>query len=221
MAASFKNRHSLVLGFYCLCFVFLLALNFYFQYFGSVPFDVLFPSPPLIKPSSQQLTHHGKRYSLFNKTNRRSLTDRRSYFRENWFRLHKARVDWQAMLAPCRDNTDWGSTKPGWEKRNRTSGRESYVYYIDTRPAGEFSKIFIHSRTEDGRDKTIGGDSWRVYVKGPSSVFATVFDHENGTYEAIALIVEPGEYVVEAILDYSLCDGLKDPPKDWFKVGEF
>jgi len=43
----------------------------------------------------------------------------------------------------------------------------------------------------------------------------------NRTYEFVFLITEPGNYQVEAILDHSLCDGLRDPPSDWFIVGKF
>ena len=100
------------------------------------------------------------------------------------------------------------------------SGKNSYVYYMEVHPAGKFTRIFIHTRTENGTSKRIGGDHWRVYLKGPSHISATVFDHQNGTYEAMALVLEPGKYVVEATLDYSLCDGIKDPPEDWFRIGE-
>ena len=55
----------------------------------------------------------------------------------------------------------------------------------------------------------------------PASVSATVFDHQNGTYEAMALLVEPGNYSVRAYLDYSLCDGLRDPPENWSRLGKY
>ena len=32
--------------------------------------------------------------------------------------------------------------------------------------------------------------------------------------------MEPGEYKINMILDYTLCDGLIDPPMDWFKNGK-
>ena len=51
------------------------------------------------------------------------------------------------------------------------------------------------------------------------SVAATVFDHNNGTYEALFLIGEPGVYQVIIHLDYSLCDGFRDPPRDCFIKG--
>jgi hypothetical protein len=114
----------------------------------------------------------------------------------------------------------WGTFKSGWGKVNRSSARTSYVRYVDVQPSGEFSRIFIQTRTANGQVKTTGGDFWRVFFTGPANVSATVFDHQNGTYEAIALLVETGTYNVRAYLDYSLCDGLRDPPEDWFRVGE-
>ena len=140
-------------------------------------------------------------------------------FRRDWFRQHRARVDWKSMLKPCIDNTQWGLERKYWGKENRSSARTSQVVYIDIRPAGEFSKIFIQSKTADNRTKLIGGDSWRVHLRGPSSLGATVFDHENGTYEILFLIMEPGNYQVIIFLDFSLCDGLKEPPADWFIKG--
>ncbi|XP_015759130.1 PREDICTED: uncharacterized protein LOC107338414 [Acropora digitifera] len=140
-------------------------------------------------------------------------------FRRDWFRQHRARVDWKSMLKPCIDNTQWGVERKYWGKENRSSARTSQVVYTDIRPAGEFSKIFIQSKTADNRKKLIGGDSWRVHLSGPSSLGATVFDHENGTYEILFLIMEPGNYQVMIFLDFSLCDGLKEPPADWFIKG--
>ena len=140
-------------------------------------------------------------------------------FRREWLRQRRARVDWQEILKPCHDNTAWGQVKDGWGKLNRSDANTSDIILKDIRPAGEFSKIFIQSRTSDNRTKAIGGDTWRVYVRGPSSVVVTVFDHNNGTYEALFLITEPGVYQVIIYLDYSLCDGFRDPPRDWFVKG--
>ena len=140
-------------------------------------------------------------------------------FRRDWFRQHRGRVDWKSILKPCINNTQWGVEKKHWGKENRSSARTSQVVYTDIRPVGEFSKIFIQSKTADNRTKLIGGDSWRVHLHGPSSLGATVFDHENGTYEILFLTMEPGNYRVMIFLDFSLCDGLKEPPADWFIKG--
>ena len=148
-----------------------------------------------------------------------SMARRLQEFRTEWLRQRRARVDWQSMLRPCVDNMAWGLAKKYWGKANRSSAITSDVILVDIRPAGEFSKIFIHSKTADNRTKTIGGDTWRVYLRGTASIAANVFDHNNGTYEALFLVSEPGVYQLEIYLDYSLCDGFRDPPRDWFIVG--
>lgn len=140
-------------------------------------------------------------------------------FRSEWFRQRRARVDWRSMIRPCIDNLPWGLVKNQWGKTNRSSAAASEIVYQGIKPAGEFSKIFIQSKTVNNQTKLIGGDTWRVYLRGPSSVAATVFDHQNGTYEALFLLTEPGIYQVLIFLDYSLCDGFKDPPPDWFIQG--
>ena len=150
---------------------------------------------------------------------RSSIAHQFQDFRRQWLRQRRARVDWQSIMKPCNENMAWGQENDGWSKLNRSSAVASEVVFWDIRPAGEFNKIFIQSKTSDNRTKTIGGDSWRVYVRGPSSVAATVFDHNNGTYEALFLIREPGVYQVFIHLDYSLCDGFRDPPRDWFIKG--
>ncbi|XP_031560933.1 uncharacterized protein LOC116296952 [Actinia tenebrosa] len=138
-------------------------------------------------------------------------------FKFQWLRYSKAGLDWKEILNPCKNDMEW--KKKGLETINRSSGNTSEILSLDIRPAGEFSRVFIRSRTADGRLKTVGGDSWRVYVAGPSSLVAKVFDYNNGTYEALFLTMEPGVYEVIIILDYSLCDGLRDPPGDWFIKG--
>ena len=143
-----------------------------------------------------------------------------SKFQYHWLRMHQARTDWQAMLKPCSDQVAWGTIKKGWGKENRSSAKHSYTTFMDIQPAGQFSRIFIQTRNARGQDKTMGGDFWRVYFTGPANVSAMIFDHQNGTYEAIALLMEPGNYMVRVILDYTLCDGLRDPPKNWFQHGK-
>ena len=141
-------------------------------------------------------------------------------FIREWCRIRRARVDWEQMLKPCKGNLAWSGKLPGWEEEHRTDPDESFISLWDIRQCGEFSRLSIRTVASNGQEKRIGGDSWRVQLKGPASVAGTVFDHMNGTYEVVFLITEPGNYQVEAILDHSLCDGLKDPPLDWFIVGK-
>ena len=104
--------------------------------------------------------------------------------------------------------------------RLKTSPEHSEIFDLQIQPAGEYSRFFVQSRTHTAQRKTFGGDSWRVYIEGPSHLAGTVFDHNNGVYEVLFLIMEPGEYKIKMILDYTLCDGLIDPPMDWFKNGK-
>ena len=142
-------------------------------------------------------------------------------FMRQWCRIRQARMDWEQMLQPCKGNLAWGTKLPGWESEHQTDPDESYISLWDIRPCGEFSRLSIRTVTSSGLEKRIGGDSWRVQLKGPASVAGTVFDHMNGTYEVLFLIIEPGNYQVEAILDHSLCDGFTDPPPNWFVVGTY
>ena len=142
-------------------------------------------------------------------------------FKRQWLRMLRVRVDWKAILAPCLGNTEWNKTNPGWGKANETSAEKSFIDFMDIRPAGQFSRIFIQTRTKDGKNKTIGGDFWKVTMSGPARITATIFDHGNGTYEALVLFLDPGTYNVDAFLERSLCQGFKDPPQNWFRLGKF
>eukprot|EP00794_Sanderia_malayensis_P020281 gene20281-22267_t len=130
----------------------------------------------------------------------------RSLCRERW-----KRMDWQQMLRPCRDNLEFGTNK--WDDKLRTSPKYSHVLNMDIKKTGEFSKIAIQSRTAEGREKSIGGDTWRVFITGPSHIAPFVSDLENGVYEATFMAMEPGFYKAKIYLESTLCDGLKDPPK--------
>ena len=157
---------------------------------------------------------------ILRQTDKAVISRRLETFRHEWLRQRRARVDWKNIIKPCADNMAWGFVKHHWGKSNRSNATTSDIIFKDIKPAGEFSKIFIQSKTSDNRTKLIGGDTWRVYLRGPTSLAGTVFDHNNGTYEALFLITEPGVYHLKIYLDYSLCDGFKDPPRDWFIIGD-
>ena len=136
----------------------------------------------------------------------------RSLCRERW-----KRMDWQQMLRPCKDNLEFGTNK--WDDALRTSPAYSHILNMDIKKAGEISKIGIQSRTAEGREKTIGGDTWRVFITGPSQMAPIVSDLENGVYEATFMVMEPGFYKAKVYLESTLCEGLKDPPKGLLKRG--
>ncbi|CAH3121487.1 unnamed protein product [Porites lobata] len=137
-------------------------------------------------------------------------------FKVNWCRQRKWRLDWENLQKPCQ-NLHYRRNNGEQYETMATSPAESEIFDVQIRPAGEYSRFFVQSRTNSARRKAIGGDSWRVYLEGPSNVAGTVFDHNNGIYEVLFLIMEPGAYKINMILDYTLCDGLIDPPVDWFR----
>ena len=141
-------------------------------------------------------------------------------FRKDWCRVRRVATDWKLLGASCEGNTKFGVDLPGWEIQNRTDPSQSFISFMDINPAGEFSRFSIQSQSYNGDPKTIGGDDWRALIWGPSVLAPTVIDHGNGTYEVLFLILEPGTYFVSIVLDYSLCDGMKNPPDYWFMIGK-
>ena len=139
-------------------------------------------------------------------------------FQQNWCRMQRARIDLNSLLKPCNYNISWNGESPN--RLLQTDASQSFISLFDIRPAGQFSRFSIQTKTQNGELKLIGGDSWRVLLRGPTTLSPTVFDHGNGTYEFLVLIMDPGVYKLDITLDYSLCDGYRDPPKNWFIVGE-
>ena len=140
-------------------------------------------------------------------------------FEKNWCRERKMRTDW-------RTYTDWCPSYARhwayeiWADSFKTHPNLSYISGAEIKPAGHFSKVYIQSVTVLNHTKTFGGDAWRVRVKGPADLMASVYDLENGTYQAVFLPMEPGTYYLHIALDYTLCHGLKNPPPDWFRKGK-
>ena len=154
---------------------------------------------------------------LTSTVNRSSLEE----FRKDWCRLRKITTDWELLSKPCKGNTKFRVNLPGWGLVNRTDPTQSFIPFMDIKPAGEFSRFSIQSQTSSGQPKIVGGDDWRIFIWGPTSLVPTVIDHENGTYEVVFLILEPGTYHASIVLDYSMCDGMKNPPDNWFMLGRY
>lgn len=152
---------------------------------------------------------------LTSNVNRNTLED----FGRDWCRMRNERVDWGRLREPCIGNTVYENNLPGWNVENRTNGRMSFVSSTHIQPAGQFSRIIIQSQTVEDLPKSVGGDYWRVFISGPTGFAPTVTDLGNGEYEILFLILHPGNYCLSAVLDHSLCDGMKDPPDYWFVSG--
>lgn len=138
-------------------------------------------------------------------------------FMKDWCRARQARTDVETVLGPCRNQIKWTYTSNGV----RTNASTSFISYWQLKPAGQFSRFFIQAASSDGSLKTTGGDWWRILIhSSTASLRPTVFDLKNGTYEVAFLIMDPGIYHVNITLDYTLCDGFRDPPDNWFILGK-
>ena len=155
------------------------------------------------------------------RTNRfpEDILDSLREFALKWCKVRRAHRDVETILKPCRD-LSWNPVPfPGRDVANQTDASKSEISLFEIRPAGEFSRFVIQSKTSAGRIKSSGGDFWRILLRGPATISPTVFDLSNGSYEVLFLVVEAGIYSLDVTLDYSLCDGYRDPPKDWFIIG--
>ena len=104
--------------------------------------------------------------------------------------------------------------------RFATDTKKSKVTKMKIMPAGEHSKIQIQTYFRNGEPKNFGGDAIRVTLRGETTTAANVWDLGNGQYEAVVLLMSPGDYIVDVRLDYTMCAGLKDPPMEWFVNGK-
>ncbi|XP_066019992.1 uncharacterized protein [Pocillopora verrucosa] len=128
-------------------------------------------------------------------------------------------MDWEVLSGSCHDKMAW--TQRESSSKSRTDPDKSFILKKEVKAQGEFSRFFIQSVTKSGQLKETGGDSWRVHIRqGPASLTPIVVDHNDGTYEVLFLALEPGNYSVQAILDFTLCDGFRDPPEDWYIKGD-
>ena len=131
----------------------------------------------------------------------------------------RERFDWEDVLEPCKSDMQWRSREFGQETGQRSKAMQSVLIDQEINPPGYYSKFTFQSRTNDGRNKTIGGDYWRAYLTGSGLQRGLVRDLNDGKYEAWFLITEPGNYQLNLLLEHTLCDGLRDPPLGWFERG--
>ncbi|XP_065674293.1 uncharacterized protein LOC136091195 [Hydra vulgaris] len=81
--------------------------------------------------------------------------------------------------------------------------------------------VFIESLNSCNISKHYGGDFWWMKIIGPTSFNVPLIDGNNGFYYQEFFLKLEGVYVVSLMLEFSNYDGLKDPPKDWFKKGDY
>ena len=58
-----------------------------------------------------------------------------------------------------------------------------------------------------------------VHQTRPSIPLPQVWDHHNGMYEVVFLVMKSGDYSAQITLDFTLSDGPREPPVDWFIKG--
>lgn len=138
-------------------------------------------------------------------------------FKVTWCHQRMHRYDWKSLLRTCLQSIRWESGV--WNYKYNTDAGRSFVKSMNINPSGFFSEIVIQSVSAASRNKTFGGDSWRLNIRGPSNMAATVYDSKDGSYLAVFLVTEPGSYRAEITLDYTACNGYRDPPRDWFSRG--
>jgi hypothetical protein len=147
-----------------------------------------------------------------------TFAESRERFMLFWSMHRSRRMDYKRILGPCKHLMKWKAKYPNKTPYTISSANHSYAT-LDIQPAGQYSTIKIDSYSRKNTKKRVGGDSWRIHVQGPASVPVVVTDSSNGTYEASFLLITPGVYKVTIYLDYTLCDGYKDPPEGWFIKG--
>lgn len=131
----------------------------------------------------------------------------------------RERFDWEAAIEPCRNDIEWKfKTNDRQQSQNRSSARDIAIKDYRINPHG-YGLFILQTRTIGGRNKAIGGDYWRAYLTGAASQNGYVHDLNNGMYEIWFSKLKPGRYKLHLVLEYSLCDGLRDPPLGWFERG--
>lgn len=150
------------------------------------------------------------------------MTVEESNFLRTWCRIQRAQLDANELLGSCDVCVDNVISKTcNHDPRGATDTKNSYLTWQFIRPAGHFSHLFITTKNASGCTKSTGGDYWKVSLKGPSIVSASVFDLRNGSYEAVFLPVKAGRYKVVIILIYSLCkiSAVMEPRESYSNLG--
>ena len=131
-------------------------------------------------------------------------------------------TDWKDILKACRNKMKWNDRVV--DKANRTDIYKSIVV-LSIFPFPYQSSVRIITSDMLGRRKQYGGDTWRAKIGGFDSFSMAVQleDHLDGNYEGsfILPVNSSGLYFLHCTLEHSLCDGIRDPPPDWFRKGSY
>ncbi|XP_057313777.1 uncharacterized protein LOC130655093 [Hydractinia symbiolongicarpus] len=122
----------------------------------------------------------------------------------------------KTMQEPCKQNMLWSQ-----RKQNNSFLRTDFdsTQFILTSDASGSSVAINIITYANGEKKNYGGDFWWMEIRGTSSIYSDILDNMDGTYEAQFRLPEAGKYEIKLTLEFSQCDGLRDPPVWWFING--
>jgi len=132
------------------------------------------------------------------------------------------RMDWKEHLSICQNHMQWETRNQNKTLRTNVSNSHLELIIQNGRTP---SRIRITTFDGNSIKKLQGGDYWRVNVvnadkkKKKFKMNIKMFDHGNGEYSGVFDIPYPGVYSMSVNLEYSMCEGLTDPPKNWFSKG--
>ncbi|XP_057301004.1 uncharacterized protein LOC130635633 [Hydractinia symbiolongicarpus] len=124
--------------------------------------------------------------------------------------------NYEAIRKPCLGNVLWEERKQNKQYPRTEFENTQYLILDDSR-----GSVTINILTyANGERKHVGGDFWWMRISGNISMYSYITDNADGTYETQFQLPEPGRYEIELTLEFSQCDGLRDPPVWWFRDGD-
>ncbi|XP_057302703.1 uncharacterized protein LOC130636872 [Hydractinia symbiolongicarpus] len=125
--------------------------------------------------------------------------------------------NYKAIQKPCLGNMLWKERKQN-KQYPRTDFDNTQVFLTSDDLRGSVTiNILTYA---NGERKHVGGDFWWMEIHGNNSMYSYIRDNADGTYEARFQLPEPGRYEIDLTLEFSQCDGLRDPPEWWFRNGD-
>ena len=124
---------------------------------------------------------------------------------------------WKQLLASCDEKMFF---QKHFNMSNITSTEESEPELL--RSVNKTSlHLKLYSKNKRKEYKTVGGDFWKVTVYNKYVSFVVdMIDNNDGSYEAVIKSDREGEYNIKLVLFFSDCEGLMDPPSNYFKIGK-
>ena len=174
-------------------------------------------------------------YKLVNSPKHQKLNEfASSIFTEADFQQLCSQPPVSDLTFSCRDHLSWTDRVQN-SSHLRTQANASlfqFIIYQKSKMASKELKMrdfvgYIKIKTVDmrGFKKAKGGDWWRATVIGENQQKSLrwsvrINDQNDGSYVGVFPIRFSGKFRLEIYLEYSLCEGILDPPFDWFSKGE-